>query len=141
MCASRLPPCRLGPGPIPPTSLRYMMASCGLYRWESVVPNGVVRPEADPVGDRPVLLLGLRKLLLGTERLVALYSTECRSVIVLQQYFAPSKLPSGGIESVAPSHAGRIWHRRVGRGGGNSTAARRDRRIGLETGFTYRHLG
>lgn len=54
-------------------SLRRLDADAGLAPVPPlrVVPNGVVRPEADPVGDRPVLLLGLRKLLLGTERLVA----------------------------------------------------------------------
>jgi predicted amidohydrolase len=33
----------------------------------NVVPDGVARSEADPLGDGPVLLLRLRKLLLGTE--------------------------------------------------------------------------
>ena len=47
-------------------------ASLGGLGLRDVVPDGVVRPEADPVGNRPVLLLGLRKLLLGPERLVAL---------------------------------------------------------------------
>ncbi len=36
------------------------------------VPNGVTGSEADPLRDGPVLLLSFRKLLLGTERLVAL---------------------------------------------------------------------
>lgn len=35
-------------------------------------PDGVAGPEADPLGDGAVLLLRLRKLLLGAERLLAL---------------------------------------------------------------------
>lgn len=64
--------------------------SGGLTR--EIVPNGVVGPEADPVGDRPVLLLGLRKLLLGTERLVALHPGQILvSDLVLQALLAPQK--------------------------------------------------
>jgi len=37
----------------------------------SIVPNGVTGSEADPLRNGAVLLLGFRKLLLGTERLVA----------------------------------------------------------------------
>lgn len=38
-----------------------------------VVPDGVVCPQADPLGDGAVLLLSLCKLLLGAERLLGLY--------------------------------------------------------------------
>lgn len=37
------------------------------------VPDGVVCPQADPLGDGAVLLLSLCKLLLGAERLLGLY--------------------------------------------------------------------
>jgi hypothetical protein len=37
------------------------------------VPDGVTSSQADPLGNGPVLLLGFRKLLLGSEGLVALY--------------------------------------------------------------------
>ena len=37
------------------------------------VPDGVAGSEADPLGNRAVLLLRLRKLLLGAESLVALF--------------------------------------------------------------------
>ena len=40
-----------------------------------VVPNGVVGPEADPLRDGAVLLLGLGQLLLGAEGLVGLCTT------------------------------------------------------------------
>lgn len=36
------------------------------------IPDGVVGLQADPLGDGPVLLLGLGQLLLGAERLVGL---------------------------------------------------------------------
>ena len=36
------------------------------------VPDGVVCPQADPLGDGAVLLLSLCKLLLGAERLLGL---------------------------------------------------------------------
>lgn len=39
-----------------------------------VVPDGVVRPQADPLGDGTVLLLRAGKLLLGAEGLLALYN-------------------------------------------------------------------
>lgn len=41
-------------------------------RWRCDEPDGVAGPEADPLGDGAVLLLRLRKLLLGAERLLAL---------------------------------------------------------------------
>jgi hypothetical protein len=37
------------------------------------VPDGVVCPQADPLGNGAVLLLSLCKLLLGAERLLGLY--------------------------------------------------------------------
>lgn len=37
------------------------------------VPDGVVCPQADPLGDGAVLLLSLCKLLLGAERLLGLW--------------------------------------------------------------------
>jgi hypothetical protein len=39
---------------------------------EASIPDGVVGLQADPLGDGPVLLLGLGQLLLGAERLVGL---------------------------------------------------------------------
>jgi|SRR5690242_1748064 len=39
------------------------------------VPDGVVCPQADPLGDGTVLLLSLCKLLLGAERLLGLYKS------------------------------------------------------------------
>ncbi len=39
------------------------------------VPDGVVCPQADPLGDGAVLLLSLCKLLLGAERLLGLYKS------------------------------------------------------------------
>jgi hypothetical protein len=39
---------------------------------KEVVPDSVVRSQANPLRDGAVLLLRLRKLLLGTERLLAL---------------------------------------------------------------------
>jgi hypothetical protein len=39
---------------------------------EAGIPDGVVGLQADPLGDGPVLLLGLGQLLLGAERLVGL---------------------------------------------------------------------
>lgn len=38
-----------------------------------IVPDGVVGPQADPLGDGTVLLLGLGQLDLGPETLVALF--------------------------------------------------------------------
>ena len=40
--------------------------------FEASIPDGVVGLQADPLGDGPVLLLGLGQLLLGAERLVGL---------------------------------------------------------------------
>ena len=40
--------------------------------WRRVVPDGVASPEADPLGNRAVLLLSFGKLLLGAEGLVGL---------------------------------------------------------------------
>lgn len=40
---------------------------------ERSVPDGVVGAEADPLGNGAILLLRLRKLLLGAERLLGLY--------------------------------------------------------------------
>jgi hypothetical protein len=40
--------------------------------FEACIPDGVVGLQADPLGDGPVLLLGLGQLLLGAERLVGL---------------------------------------------------------------------
>jgi hypothetical protein len=39
---------------------------------EYCVPDGVAGPQADPLGDRTVLLLGTSKLLLGAEGLLGL---------------------------------------------------------------------
>lgn len=43
----------------------------------AIVPDGVVGPQANPLGDGTVLLLGLCKLLLGLESLVALFIDDC----------------------------------------------------------------
>ena len=40
---------------------------------DHIVPDGVARSEANPLGDGTVLLLRLGELLLGAERLVALF--------------------------------------------------------------------
>ena len=40
--------------------------------FEASIPDSVVGLQADPLGDGPVLLLGLSQLLLGAERLVGL---------------------------------------------------------------------
>lgn len=48
------------------------------------LPDGVASPETNPLRDGAVLLLRLSKLLLGTERLVALFRVENRSY----QHFA-----------------------------------------------------
>lgn len=59
--------------------------SCG-----AAVPDGVVGPEADPLRDGAVLLLGLGQLLLGAERLVGLIfsirivNASCRAQQILQ---------------------------------------------------------
>jgi hypothetical protein len=42
------------------------------------IPNSVAGSEANPLRDRSVLLLRARKLLLGTERFVALWTEECK---------------------------------------------------------------
>ena len=52
-----------------------------------VVSDGVTSPQADPLGNGPVLLLGLGKLLLGTESLLARHLDcvvllECRTVLL-----------------------------------------------------------
>jgi len=39
---------------------------------QNLVPDGVTSPQADPLGNGPVLLLGLGKLLLGAESLLGL---------------------------------------------------------------------
>jgi len=39
---------------------------------QNLVPDGVTGPQADPLGNGPVLLLGLGKLLLGAESLLGL---------------------------------------------------------------------
>lgn len=44
----------------------------------SIVPDGVVRSEANPLGDGTVLLLRLGELLLRAERLVALWKVTTR---------------------------------------------------------------
>ena len=63
-------------------SLSVQCSSCAIQREQGgedrgcgsrkVVPDGVARPEADPLGNRAVLLLSFGKLLLGAEGLVAL---------------------------------------------------------------------
>ena len=47
-------------------------AAVALEAAAAVVPDGVARPEADPLGNGAVLLLRLCKLLLGAERLLGL---------------------------------------------------------------------
>lgn len=51
--------------------LRPPFQSSRVY-FEASIPDGVVGLQADPLGDGPVLLLGLGQLLLGAERLVGL---------------------------------------------------------------------
>ena len=46
--------------------------SRGVFAVGKAVPDGVAGSQADPLGDRAVLLLSFGKLLLGAERLVAL---------------------------------------------------------------------
>jgi len=46
-----------------------------------VVPDGVVGPEADPLGDGPVLLLCASKLLLGAERLLGRHR-DCLTILL-----------------------------------------------------------
>jgi hypothetical protein len=49
-----------------------------------VVTDGVASAKADPLRNRAVLLLGLGKLLLGTERLVALLQEKTRQRHVIE---------------------------------------------------------
>jgi hypothetical protein len=51
-------------------------------RVEEAVPDGVARPQADPLRDGAVLLLSFRKLLLGAEGLVALWNVNIAVVRV-----------------------------------------------------------
>ena len=107
-----------------------------------IVPDGVVRPEADPVGDRPVLLLGLRKLLLGTERLVALHPAQKHpSVNLFFKGLTPqsrSHCPSrpAAPPSIAP-HAHTFASAAMA--GIDGTASRYKIRA-LKRDWTYRHL-
>lgn len=114
--------------------------SGGLAR--EIVPNGVVGPEADPVGDRPVLLLGLRKLLLGTERLVALYPRKILVSDLLLQAFLPRKidaLPVAAHRTPLHRAARAPFTRRPRRRGIDGTASRcKIRRFKRD--WTYRHL-
>ena len=52
-----------------PSSFRAILSKAGSG---SIVPDGVVGAQTDPLRDRAVLLLGLGQLLLGAERLVGL---------------------------------------------------------------------
>jgi hypothetical protein len=52
------------------------------------IPNGVAGLQADPLGDGPVLLLGLSQLLLGAERLVGLSQRLARRVHGMLRDFA-----------------------------------------------------
>lgn len=71
-----------GLAPVSPLGVVAVLLSvcclCDIYGCEAVVasrgivPDGVARPQADPLGDRAVLLLSFGKLLLGAEGLVAL---------------------------------------------------------------------
>ena len=59
--------------------LRPPFQSSRVY-FEASIPDGVVGLQADPLGDGPVLLLGLGQLLLGAERLVGLSQRLARRV-------------------------------------------------------------
>jgi hypothetical protein len=48
------------------------------------VPDSVTGPQADPLGDGTVLLLGFGKLLLGAERLLRLYVRSSHGQLVPQ---------------------------------------------------------
>jgi hypothetical protein len=52
------------------------------------IPDGVAGLQADPLGDGPVLLLGLSQLLLGAERLVGLSQRLARRVHGMLRDFA-----------------------------------------------------
>lgn len=50
------------------------------------LPDVVVGPQTNPLGDRTVLLLSFGKLLLGTETLVALFMNNVSDCVLYVQY-------------------------------------------------------
>lgn len=63
-------------------SIIRMLRIAGEQRVGEAVPDGVARPQADPLRDGAVLLLSFGKLLLGAEGLVALRSVSIAIVRV-----------------------------------------------------------
>lgn len=93
------------------------------------------------MGDRPVLLLGLRKLLLGPESLVALNSTHIPSATRPYASFLPRGMPPRRLVKFrAPSV--RVASNTVASVavGGEFDSIPRGGQVPVATGFTYRHL-
>lgn len=76
-------------GPISNCSLSLaILLSIPVGYFGASIPDGVAGLQADPLGDGPVLLLGLSQLLLGAERLVGLSQRLARRVHGMLRVFA-----------------------------------------------------
>ena len=71
IATAQIPPKAIPRSSQPEPSLSILLSNPGGC-FEASIPDGVVGLQADPLGDGPVLLLGLGQLLLGAERLVGL---------------------------------------------------------------------